>query len=80
MAGALLGLDFWFLSEEAGEVAFCPLVLAAGSFLLPGVSTLPRMARSLAAAFRAEHLFPRTSGWLVLEGTLLDWGFLSGVG
>lgn len=61
-------------------MAFCPLVLAAGSFLLPGVSTLPRMARSLAAAFRAEHLFPRTSGWGGVEGTLLDWGLLSGVG
>lgn len=62
VAGILLLLGFWFLSEEEpGEV---PAALAPGSFrrVWPGVSTLPFIAWSLAAAFSAEHLFPRTSG------------------
>lgn len=53
---------FWFLSaEDAGEV---PAALAPESFrvVCPGVSTLPFIARSLAAALSAEHLFPKTSG------------------
>lgn len=41
-----------------------PAALPPESFrgVWPGVSTLPFIARSLAAALRAEHLFPRTSG------------------
>ena len=71
-------LAFWLLSEEAGEVP----CLAPESLLLlwPGVSTLPLMAWSLAAAFRAEHLLPRTSGWGGVELTLLGCGLLSAVG
>lgn len=37
----------------------------------PGVSTLPFIAKSLAAALSAEHLFPRTSGSGGSEGVLL---------
>lgn len=62
VAGRLLLAAFWFLSEEEpGEV---PAALAPGSFrrVWPGVSTLPFIAWSLAAALRAEHLLPRTSG------------------
>lgn len=69
-------LGFWFLSqeeedeeEEAGGV---PAALAPESFRVvwPGVSTLPFIARSLAAALSAEHLFPRTSGSGGSEGAL----------
>ena len=63
-------MDLGFLSG-AGE-----LPAALGSFLsvCPGVSTRPFMASSLAAALRAEHLFPRTSGSGGAEGQLLAWG------
>lgn len=56
--------------EEAGEV---PAALAPGSFrgVCPGVSTLPFIARSLAAALSAEHLFPRMRGSGGNEGVLL---------
>lgn len=56
--------------EEPGDV---PAALAPGSLrgVWPGVSTLPFIACSLAAALRAEHLFPRTSGSGGTEGVLL---------
>lgn len=70
-------LGFWFLSEEeAGEV---PEAFVPGSFLgvWPGVSTLPFIARSLAAALSAEHLFPRTLGSGGNEGALFVGALLS---
>lgn len=70
-------LGFWFFSDE--DVEDAPLALVPESFrgVWPGVSTLPFMARSLAAALSAEHLFPRTSGSGGKDGVLFAGGLLS---
>lgn len=74
-AGTLLFLGFWFLSGKEEEAGVVPADLVAESFrgVCPGVSTLPFIARSLAAALSAEHLFPRTSGSTGAGGELFSW-------
>lgn len=70
-AGTLL--LFWLLSAAGGGDVFSPESLRV---VWPGVSTRPFMASSLAAALRAEHLFPRTSGSGGSEGGALLLGVL----